>query len=608
MANKKFSIISLIVIVVMSSVLIQLRLDQKYTLSWDVFGYYLYLPSTFIYHDVGIEDKAWIDQIVDTYEPSSTLYQLHYQGETNRYTNQYTMGMAMLYLPFFLLAHLTAHLTGAEADGFSTLYEYFLNFGMLFYFTLGIWWLIQLGRKYFSDALVAITLLLLYFGTNLLQMATEAILSPHIALFAMYSGLLWFSYRYHQKRKTSLALVLGILLGLIILNRPTEIVALFIPLLWGIHKRGFKEQLTYLLERKKDGIFIFLIMLAIGSFQFAYWKFTSGHFIHNSYENPGEGLDLLTPHTLKFLFSFRKGWFIYTPLAFFMVYGLFKLRKTIPELFKSSLLVFFIGLYLMSSWTTWYYAGGSFSSRTLVNIYPIFFLPLATTLQFINKQRLKFVWFGVIGLLTVLNLFQTWQWKNGLIAPSRMTAAFYFDVFLQTKFQPEWDKDLLVYRSPETHQQLSRPEDYHSVEKYITLYDTNVVAPEVAQKISVDGYVQMDSTYSFTTAWRKPYEELTKKDHAWLMIDGKVFIPENLEEPPMLVVQMDRDGGAYKYRAYIPADWKDHLNEWVDYHYEYLTPEVRSTKDELMIYYWYRGKSPAYVEGFTVNVLERKDD
>jgi hypothetical protein len=44
-------------------------------ISWDIFGYYLYLPATFIHHDPTIQDISWVEQARELYKSSSTLYQ-----------------------------------------------------------------------------------------------------------------------------------------------------------------------------------------------------------------------------------------------------------------------------------------------------------------------------------------------------------------------------------------------------------------------------------------------------------------------------------------------------------------------------------------------------
>ena len=108
---------SLLVVLFSCTVLLTLRISappQK-ALSWDVFGYYLYLPATFIHHDIALQDHAWLDDVMVRYEPSATLYQL-VDGPDGTRVIKYSAGMAVLYAPFFLVAHLSAPLLGYPAD------------------------------------------------------------------------------------------------------------------------------------------------------------------------------------------------------------------------------------------------------------------------------------------------------------------------------------------------------------------------------------------------------------------------------------------------------------------------------------------------------------
>ena len=50
--------------------------------SWDVFGYYLYLPLTFIYHDLGIRDVSIVNEIIEKYHNTGTFYQALPAGDT----------------------------------------------------------------------------------------------------------------------------------------------------------------------------------------------------------------------------------------------------------------------------------------------------------------------------------------------------------------------------------------------------------------------------------------------------------------------------------------------------------------------------------------------
>ncbi len=95
-----------------------LTYDWLSIISWDVVGYYLYLPATFIHHDAGIKDFSWLQGILDTYKPTIGFYQA-YTGPAGEYVMKYTMGLAILYEPFFFIAHWIAPVLGYPADGFS---------------------------------------------------------------------------------------------------------------------------------------------------------------------------------------------------------------------------------------------------------------------------------------------------------------------------------------------------------------------------------------------------------------------------------------------------------------------------------------------------------
>lgn len=604
MSKMKPTILAWVLIVFTTALFTQQNVGKN-TLGWDIFGYYLYLPALFIYDDVGLQDKDWIDEIKTTYEPSNTLYQLFEQPNGNSVI-QYSSGQAFLYFPFFAIAHGVALVSDYPADGFSKPYEYILNIGMLCYFALGLWLLILLGRRYFEDHWVALGLLCLYFGTNLIQIAGEYILSAHIGLFVLYTALIYVSDSYVRNRKPLHALLIGALCGLIILNRPTEIVALFIPLLWGYGQNtepGWKIGVKH----PRDLLIASGLVLLIGFTQLIYWRYTAGSWIHFSYENPAEGLDWLQPHTIDFLFSFRKGWFVYTPIAVFIVAGFILMKKQIAHAWLPSLLVFVIGIYLMSTWTTWHYAGGSYSSRTMINIYPVLFLPLTLAIKTAWHSRAKLVFAVILIAMVALNLFQFWQWRERIIDKTRMTSEYYKRIFLATETQTEWEKYLLVSRGSSTHQEFRNPE-WYSVSESTTMNfaeerpDTLLGSPPEAAML-------MNSQVPYTSAWSAAFSEITAKDHAWLRISADIWIPREFydDAPPVIVVQSEHKEKAYKYRTFHPPDWNEKRGQWQTFTYHYLTPPVRSEDDRIKSYLWHRGSSPVFVRQFQIEILERNE-
>jgi hypothetical protein len=90
------------------------------TISWDVSGYYFYLPALFIHKD--IKQLKFSEKILTDYRPTPDLQQA-FLHESGNYVMKYPAGQAVQYLPFFGVAHLIALNTEYAADGFSRPYQ-----------------------------------------------------------------------------------------------------------------------------------------------------------------------------------------------------------------------------------------------------------------------------------------------------------------------------------------------------------------------------------------------------------------------------------------------------------------------------------------------------
>ncbi len=68
------------------------------TLSWDVLGYYMYLPAVFIYGD--IKKCGFKDSILAKYQPTPDFQQAFVHSNGN-YVMKYSSGQAVMMAPFF---------------------------------------------------------------------------------------------------------------------------------------------------------------------------------------------------------------------------------------------------------------------------------------------------------------------------------------------------------------------------------------------------------------------------------------------------------------------------------------------------------------------------
>lgn len=413
--------------------------------SWDLFGSYIYLPLVFDQHQLVFTDTAYFDAINQQHQLTDTLYQF-VQNENGTVITKYTLGWSILMLPFYLLAELWAWLGGYPTDGFSQPYKIMMIAGNLVYALLSLFLLRKLLLKFFSEKLSLLLILILVFGTNFLFTQSAMLGSTHLIEFFLVICLLLQTFRFYEKLTARSGALLGIIIALIFLVRPPDILFALIPVFWldrrftsfgDKFKFFFKEHLKVVLV----SLFCFLLLVFL---QFAYWKATAGSWFIDSYaNNAGEGFDWFNPHVSEFLFSFRKGWLIYTPIMVFALIGfLFWIKKDPSK--RIFALTFLIFLYVVSSWTTWWYAS-SFSQRAVIEAYPILIIAFGYFLLLLQQSRLKLIFYPLIALLVFFNLFQTYQADKGIIHNHRMTRDYYWSVFGQTEIPTSKQMELLYF-------------------------------------------------------------------------------------------------------------------------------------------------------------------
>ncbi|NRA13544.1 MAG: hypothetical protein HRT57_16495, partial [Crocinitomicaceae bacterium] len=159
-----------------------------------------------------------------------------------------------------------------------------------------------------------------------------------------------------------------------------------------------------------------------------------------------EDIALTDPNLMDFLFSYRKGWLLYSPLFLLAPFGLYVLYKKNRKLFWTFTSFILLYIYVMCSWEAWYYAQ-SFGSRVMVDIYPIIGLVIAV---FFSSIRNK-LWIGGVAAFSLLcvslNIVQSRQLELGYLHADRMTGEHYWYIFGKLDI-PNYDQSrLLIDRS-----------------------------------------------------------------------------------------------------------------------------------------------------------------
>jgi len=365
----------LAIAIVISILLSFLSVNNPKGLIWsDMEGYYVYLPAVVIYGD--FKKEAVRD----------TNYIRPFQG-TEKILTKYTCGVALLEAPFFLMAHVLSNPLGYTSDGHSLIYGYGLMFAGLFYFWLGLWMLYKVASRYFSPKTVLTALIGLVLGTNLyyytfFQPAMSHVFSFFLfAVFLLLSDSLLIQKKVTRHNTLLLWAVYGLVSGLIILVRPTNIIVLIIPL-YILSKQ--KEWISFLKDRQKQ-LFLYVLMFWLILLpQLLYWKYISGNWILWSYDQENFRY-WKEPKLFRVLFDAWNGWILYSPIVIFPLLFLIKNRHSNKNYERVYLYIFAIATYVFASWWAWWF-GGAFGHRSYVEYLAFLVLPFCGFIEWATQK------------------------------------------------------------------------------------------------------------------------------------------------------------------------------------------------------------------------------
>lgn len=428
--NKSYSVYAILVITLFCTT------SSNFFVNWgdlhhpfknDVNQYYSYLNAIFVEHDLTFKNNLHSYWLIET--------------PIHKVVPKVTYGMAFFYCPFYLFAKL---LSDTNSTGYESPYAWIIHFGCIIYILVGLWVTRKTLLLWFSDKIVAFVILLLFFGTNLFYYTVSESESVHGVLFFLISIFLYNVVKWHQTKHKINFLLLSFIAGFICLIRPTECLVLLFPLLIGVTSiNDIRTKINALIQLKWNlliGLVLFIIPIIP---QLIYWKIQSGGYLFFSYGN-SESFFWNDPQIINVLFSYRKGWLIYSPLMIFSLFGFILLFKKNREMFWAILIYFSINLYLISAWWDWAF-GGSFGMRALVHMGPVLIIPLCYIIQSVvqmNKHKLiKIVCYMIFTFFCSLNVFQSNLYKHGIISYDGMTKEAYWFTF----FKKTYSKEDLIY-------------------------------------------------------------------------------------------------------------------------------------------------------------------
>ncbi|WP_210116099.1 hypothetical protein [Hymenobacter wooponensis] len=400
---------------------------------WDVGGYYSYLPATFLTNDLG--DGSFLRMARHNYRPDMDPEYGFIRLPNSRMVFKYPIGMAVAYSPFFWLTNFIYKIKGRPVTtGYEHMYQYMISLGCMGYVLAGLALLGLEIRRFFSDSVAAVTLLIIALCTNLFTYAVYEPLMAHGTLFLLTVLLLRTTRQWYEQATHWGALSLGLVIGILLLIRPSELLLLLVPVLWGLTCRAATiTRLRFWAQHWRHIVLGVIVVGLIGSLQLIFWRVVGGQWFVPFY--PGETFHFDQPHVWEGLFSVKKGWLLYSPLLALGLLGVAWVRQWAAPMLPIMIVLIPIYIYCTFCWWDWGY-GGSYGGRALISLYPILAFGMASFLQrWLHSRN-----YGLLTALTpliLLGLLQNYQYSIGLINCCTMTWETYKQFFLQLDWPRE---------------------------------------------------------------------------------------------------------------------------------------------------------------------------
>jgi hypothetical protein len=395
----------------------------------DGFSYYVYLPSWFLFHDTTLAAVAR-DCCGGEFPDYSAI--IRWPG-TRRWVNAHPIGVAVMQAPVFPLAHALTKWTNLSPDGFSLYYQHAAGLAGLGWTVAGLAAVRRLLLRSFTDGVTAVTLFALLLGTNLYHYATFDSSYSHAYSFFLFAAFMTLTAMWHERPAARISLLLGLVAGLIVLVRHTNIVFLTV---FALYAAGTPGGLTGTFARFRAARGELMRIAAVAALvitpQLLVYYQATGSPVISSYG--GAEFNWTSPRLAGVLFGIEKGVFFWSPLLLIAGAGLIVLARSTNRAAAFVLpagLFLAVHTYLIASWWDWQF-GGSYGHRGFVDALPVFALGLAAVFERAARTaRSRAVAPLIVTMLVSLSMFQMIQYWYRIIPFQDTTWQQYRELFLQ---------------------------------------------------------------------------------------------------------------------------------------------------------------------------------
>lgn len=589
----------------------------------DAFGYYLYLPSLFIYDNLlepatlsGSDTLPKGRQMI-----RKTLLSNNIVTPKGYVINQYTYGIALFESPFFFLAHGIELLRHGRADGMTQTYQELLFVANLFYALLGLYILYLCLKRFFGTTDVYLGLTVLVCGTNFMWFAVVQWGMSHIITFMLVASLIYLTISVYEQARTRTFILIGVVSGLIILIRPTDFVFLAIPFLWGTYNWNTITERLRFLGRHWPKLFgaaaaAFLFILP----QLLYWKATSGKLLFYSYGG-NQAFHWRHPEIVAGLFSCKNGWLSYSPVMVLSLLGLLCRRKLRPLLFVF-VCVLPVFIYLTYAWYCYNYING-FGSRPMINMYPLLAFPLTAMMAHMRayKRVVRYIFACFITFLCAVSFSFQIQQGIGILWSECSNATFnrqtMFRYYLTYEDLVCFDNEIVQPKKTELDFVASlAAEDFEQRSAENVVYDS-IRGSKIYELKAGEEYLKFPIEV--------PGSAVAQNTAQWIKCSGIFYGKERtgMYSSPMLVLEIKSDTNFIAWyscklmnKIGVPGEktppggyhvCNEHIEEWGEVSYYVPVPKELPDGAVIRMQVWSVGFRPIRIDNLKLELFRTRE-
>jgi hypothetical protein len=299
----------------------------------------------------------------------------------------------------------------------------------IFYLLLGLFFIRKLLLLYSCKEIeIFLSLFAIVFATNLFYYTVAEPSMSHVYSFFAVSAFVYFGKQCFQTFNSKYLGYTITSLAIIVLIRPSNGFVIFaLPFLASDINNLIKSFQSMRISKLIPALGLALLLVLL---QLFYYKTSVDNYFLYSYGY--EKFNFLHPHFIDFLFSYRRGMFVYSPLLLLCLLGFIPVFKQSTYQTIALFLFLFLMIFILSSWWMWYYGGG-FGMRPVIDFYVFFALLLALFIKYSFEIKwLKTTSTILVAICLYIALIQTYQKVNFIMPWDGINKEIYWKIFLKT--------------------------------------------------------------------------------------------------------------------------------------------------------------------------------